>query len=146
MSEDVETVSPESAADAAWQRMRLAGVHHLVVTSGARVVGLISDRDAGGTKGAALRKGRTVGDLMTPAPVTVAPDTPIRKAANLMRGRSIGSLVVTKKNGRLSGIVTVSDLLELLGRGAERPVVATTRWTIKHRTPHKKVHVTGAHW
>lgn len=146
MSKEVETVRPESAADAAWQRMRSAGVHHLVVTSGRQIVGLISDRDAGGAKGATIRKGRTVGDLMTAAPVTVTPDTPIRKAANLMRGRSIGSLVVTGKSGRLSGIVTVSDLLELLGRGTERPVVATTRWSLKHRSPHRKSHTSAPRW
>ena len=146
MSEDVETVSPDSAADTAWQRMRSAGVHHLVVTSGREIVGLISDRDAGGAKSAAVRKGRTVGDLMTAAPVTVTPDTPVRKAANLMRGRSIGSLVVTGKGGRLSGIVTVSDLLQLLGRGAERPVVEAKRWTLKHRAPHRKSGTAAVRW
>jgi CBS domain-containing protein len=33
-----------------------------------------------------------------------------------MKGRSIGSLVVTSANGKLAGIVTVSDLLSLLAR------------------------------
>ncbi|HET7217022.1 MAG TPA: CBS domain-containing protein [Vicinamibacterales bacterium] len=146
MTAEVKTVSPDSAADAAWEKMRSTGVHHLVVTKASRIVGLISDRDAGGTKGTAMRKGRTVAELMTAAPVTVKPDTPVRKAANLMRGRSIGSLVVTDGKGRLSGIVTVSDLLELLGRGIERPVVESKRWTLKHRSPHRKLHVSASRW
>ena len=114
-----------------------AHVHHLVVTDGGRLVGLLSDRDAGGRRGAALRQQRSVADLMTPHVVTIRPDATIRQAANVMRGRSIGSLVVVDGR-RIAGIVTVSDLLELIGRGAERPVAASTRWTLKHRTPHRK--------
>jgi CBS domain-containing protein len=73
---------------------------------------------------------------MTEAVVTVPPTTPVRKAANLMRGRSIGCLVVSVA-GRAVGIITVADLLELIGRGIERPVATTTRWTLKHRAPHR---------
>jgi CBS domain-containing protein len=63
---------------------------------------------------------------MTERVVTVPPTTPIRKAANLMRGRSIGCLVVSNR-GRVAGIVTVSDLLTLLGRGEERPTTPAKR-------------------
>jgi CBS domain-containing protein len=73
---------------------------------------------------------------MTADVVSVPPTTPVRKAANLMRGRSIGCLVVSVAE-RAVGIITVADLLELIGRGTERPVAATTRWTLKHRTPHR---------
>jgi CBS domain-containing protein len=83
-----------------------------------------------------VRKNQTVRDLMTEAVVSVPPTTTVRKAANLMRGRSIGSLVVGVE-GRVVGIITVADLLELIGRGVERPVAATSRWTLKHRAPHR---------
>jgi CBS domain-containing protein len=101
------------------------------------VVGILSDRDAGGRQGISVRKGRTVEELMTTHVVTVEPTTTVRKAANLMRGRSIGCVVVTER-GRVVGIVTITDLLELLGRGSDRPVTTATRWTLKHRTPHRK--------
>jgi acetoin utilization protein AcuB len=143
MTEDVRTAAPTDSAEGAWELMRERGFHHLVVTRGSRVVGILSDRDAGGRQGASLRRGRTVEDLMTTHVVTVEPTTTIRKAANLMRGRSIGCVVVTDRE-RVVGIVTVSDVLELLGRGSERPVATTTRWTLKHRTPHRKrVSATG---
>jgi len=68
---------------------------------------------------------------------------PIRKAANLMRGRSIGCLVVVD-GARIVGIVTVSDLLELIGRGIDPPVAAAPRTTLDHRAPHRKQpHATG---
>lgn len=137
MTKDVQTVPPETAAGEAWSAMRARRIHHLVVTKGRRIVGILSDRDAGGRQGGAVRQNRTVADLMTQPVVTVAPETTVRRAANLMRGRSIGCLVVGGA-GRVSGIVTVSDLLELVGRGLDRKVEATTRWTIKHRAPHRK--------
>ena len=145
MSEGVKTISPTTAAEDAWNVMRLSRIHHLVVTKGQRVVGVLSDRDAGGRRGAAVRANNAVADLMTAPAVTVEPTVTVRQAANLMRGRSIGCLVVVK-SARVVGIVTVSDLLELVGRGLDRGTVTTKRWTLKHRAPHRKSHRSTAAW
>jgi len=51
--------------------------------------------------------------------LTVTTRTLVRRAASLMKGQSVGSLVVTAANGKVAGIVTVSDLLELLARKPE---------------------------
>jgi CBS domain-containing protein len=136
MTEDVRTISPGASAEDAWNVMRLNRIHHLVVTKGARVVGVLSDRDAGGPRGAAVRMNRAVADLMTVPAVTVDSTATIRQAANLMRGRSIGCLVVVE-SARVIGIVTASDLLALIGRGLDRGVVTTKRWTLKHRAPRR---------
>ena len=133
MTEGVKTIAPTATADDAWSLMRLHGIHHLVVTKANRVVGVISDRDAGGRRGASIRTNNAVADLMTAPAVTVEPTVTVRQAANLMRGRSIGCLVVVE-----SGNVTVSDLLELVGRGLDRGAAASKRWTLKHRAPHGK--------
>jgi CBS domain-containing protein len=82
---------------------------------------------------------------MTRPVVTVDARHPIRKAANVMRGRSIGSLVVTAA-GRAVGIITISDLLEILGRGLDRPVATATRRTLSHRAPHRKRHRSTGPW
>lgn len=137
MTEDVKTIAPTRPAGEAWELMRTHGFRHLVVTRGTQVVGVLSDRDAGGRRGTTVRRGHTVEELMTRPAVTVEPSTTVRRAANLMRGRSIGCLVVTQR-GRVVGIVTVADLLELIGRGVERPVAATKRWTLRHRAPLRK--------
>jgi CBS domain-containing protein len=145
MTEGVQTVSPGTAAEDAWALMRLKGIHHLVVTRGARPIGVLSDRDAGGQRGRALRAGRTVSELMTEPVITVPRTTPVKRAANLMRGHSIGCLVVTDA-GRVVGITTVSDLLELVGRGLDRPVETAKRWTLKHRVPHRKQALATGVW
>jgi CBS domain-containing protein len=98
---------------------------------------VLSHRDAGGRQGAPVRKGRTVEELMTTPVITVEPTATVRKAANLMRGRSIGCVVVTDR-GRVVGIVTVADLLDLLGRGVDRPAASDNRSTLRHRAPHRK--------
>ena len=56
---------------------------------------------------------------MTSPVQTVTTRTTIKRAATLMKGRSIGSLVVTSANGKLAGIVTIADLLDLLARQPE---------------------------
>jgi len=145
MTQAVRTVSPATSAEDAWRVMRQAGIHHLIVTREARLLGVLSDRDLGGAKGGPLRVGKTVVDLMSPDVVTVLPETPVRKAANVMRGRSIGCLVVAVAD-RVRGIVTVADLLELLGRGAGPPIATPTRPPLNHRVPHIKRHRSTGSW
>jgi len=137
MSTDVKTASPAESAELAWERMRTHGIHHLAVLDGAKVVGLVSARDLGGARGEALRLGKRVADVMSAGVVVAGPTTTVRQAANLLRGRAIGPLLVVD-GGRLRGIVTVSDLLDLLGRGVERPVERGKRWTLKHRGPRRR--------
>lgn len=52
----------------------------------------------------------TARDIMTPDPVTVQPDMPVRDAARLMVDKGIGALPVTE-DGRLVGLVTEGDLI-----------------------------------
>ena len=124
MSKAVETVRPEVHASEAKTRMRHRKIRHLVVTKGAQLTGIVSERDLGGPKLPKTLGEWTVGDLMTTPVVTVTTRTPVKRAAALMKGRSIGSLVVTSANGRVAGIVTVADLLELI---AKAPVHTSDR-------------------
>ena len=114
MSKAVETVKAKVAASEAKTRMRRKKIHHLVVMNGSQLEGVVSERDLGGPKLLKTLGKQTVGDLMTSPVLTVTTRTPLRRAAALMKGRSVGSLVVTSANGKVAGIVTVSDLLGLL--------------------------------
>jgi len=126
MSVDVITIEAEASASAARTTLRRHRIRHLVVVEGERLVGVVSERDLGGTRGAASKQDHAVRDLMTADPVSASPATTLRQAANLMRGRTVGCLVVVE-NGRVVGIVTTTDLLDQLGRGATRPTVRTER-------------------
>lgn len=130
MTRKVETISVEEPAQAALERMRSRRIRHLVVTRGSQLLGVLSDRDLAtlADRGSV----ETVGDRMTASVVTAKPDTTIRQAANLLRGRTIGCLPVEEK-GRLVGILTTTDLLEQLGKGSERAIERSRRWTLKAR-------------
>jgi CBS domain-containing protein len=145
MTRNVKTVPAATHADEAWALMRMKRIHHLVILEGREIVGVISDRDLGGPHGATVRDTRLVSELMTENVVTIEPEMPVRQVANLLRGRSIGCLAVVR-DGRVVGIVTTADLLELVGRGTERPVAETRRRTINHRAPHRKVHHASGVW
>jgi signal-transduction protein with cAMP-binding, CBS, and nucleotidyltransferase domain len=56
-----------------------------------------------------------VREIMTEPVETVSAWAPVDKAARFMRGRDNGCLLATRK-GKITGIVTVSDLLDLLGK------------------------------
>jgi CBS domain-containing protein len=139
MTEPVETAAATMPIDQAAGLMRGRRIHHLIIKEGAKVVGLLSARDLprGG------RDARVVRDVMTPNVATIEENETVRRAANVMRGRSIGSLVVLR-GGRLAGIVTVSDLLDLLGKGGDRRV-QPARASLHYRVPHQKQH-RGRSW
>ena len=136
MTKGVQTVAPSLPAIEAWELMRRKGIHHLVVAADSKVMGVLSDRDAGGRSGASVRARSSVADLMTASVVIVDPQATVRKIANLMRGRTIGCVPVVDGKG-LVGIVTVSDLLELVGRGLGRPE-KPPRHALHYRVPHRK--------
>jgi len=130
MNTQVVTIGPDELASAAWSRMVRKRIRHLLVTEGGRLLGVLSERDLGGRKGGAVRRGRTVRDLMTAQAASASPATTLRQAANLMRGRLIGSLPVLE-DGRIVGIVTATDVLEELGRGSSRPTVRAKRQSMR---------------
>jgi acetoin utilization protein AcuB len=120
MSRPVAVIGETEPAELAHERMTAERVHHFVVVAGRSIVGILSERDLGGRRGESTRRGRLVGELMSPDVVTAGSHTTLRDAANLLRGHAIGCLPIVD-DGRLVGIITVSDLLEVLGRGAQAP-------------------------
>jgi acetoin utilization protein AcuB len=134
MSDDVRTVSPAMPAQQAWALMKTDRIHHLVVVDSRRVVGVLSERDTGRRGGGGARNVQTVQDVMTKPVVTIEHDATVRKAANAMRGRTIGCLPVTKGN-RLVGIVTTSDLLDVIGGSQGRPS-QVERHALNYKTAH----------
>jgi acetoin utilization protein AcuB len=136
MTRQVETVSIDDAALNAREKMKSHRIRHLVVLDGKDVAGVVSSRDLdamGLSPG-----GPQVEDVMTYPAMAVGPDATIRRAANLLRGRTMGCLPVMDE-GKLVGILTTTDILELIGRGAERPAARATRRVIKGRGPRRKL-------
>jgi CBS domain-containing protein len=140
MSEDVETISAGSSVGEARQRMRQQGIHHLVVMEGARAVGVVSARDLG--RNGAREDEIWIDTVMSRPIVTADRDTTIQRAANLLRGHQVGCLPVLEQ-GKPVGIVTIADLLDILGKDVSRTTPGASHWEEKHRGRRRSRHVPG---
>src|SRR5204863_2771236 len=125
----VRTIAQHESVARARALMELRRIHLLVVVDGPRIAGLVSSEML--ARGAADGIAR-VEDVMSRNVAVASPDLTVSQAAVLLRGRISGALAVVEQD-RLVGIVTVSDLLELLGRGAEPPVATGHRPAPEHR-------------
>lgn len=68
-------------------------------------------REGGADEALSLRgEPRTVADVMTRKPITVAADAPIWFAAALMSDRGVHGLPVVKKTGQLVGMISALDV------------------------------------
>lgn len=124
MQSPVVTVRPDAPLAEAARLLAQRGIRHLpVVDEAGTLVGILSDRDlkravAGATALETLR----VGTVMTRAVITTVGRLPVEEAARLMVMEKISALPVVE-GGRLVGIVTETDILDLFVRalGASEP-------------------------
>jgi CBS domain-containing protein len=119
MTEDLFTVQPDDIVDFAATLMDWRHVRHVPVEDGSgQLVGLVSHRDLlrlmaqGRTRG---EDKTTVGEIMNKEPITVTPQTSTVEAIRLMREQRIACLPV-QKDGKLVGIITEHDLIEIASR------------------------------
>jgi acetoin utilization protein AcuB len=143
MSDPVETVKPAMRFEEARELMRGLRLHHLIVKNAGKVVGVLSASDVANAHLFGVVSELRVSDVMSGNVLSIDQGETVRRAANLMQGRNIGCLAVTE-HGKLVGIVTVSDLLRLLGKGGDRRV-ARDRASLHYRVPHRKQR-NGSRW
>jgi len=96
--------------------MRDRNVGAVVVVEGQKPVGIITDRDLALALGArGVASGAPVQNVMT-APVRTIPEAAgIFGATQCMRDAGVRRLPIVDKDGHLTGIVSLDDLLRLLG-------------------------------
>lgn len=107
MTTAVETVQPDDDIATVREQLQRRHIRQLPVVAAGRLIGIVSDRDVR----SAPDPTATVDTVMTPAPATTTPSTPIEVAAAELRRRKIGALPVIEDD-TLVGIVSESDLLD----------------------------------
>ncbi len=138
MTREVAWVTVDTPLQKVAALMAQRGVSGVPVLDGAaRVVGVISEKDFlrrmssqgmssfmavvaeclrdKGCKAVAIR-GRQAGDLMSAPAVAITEDTPVKEIIKLFREKSINRAPVLDARGRLAGIVSRGDLLDLTSR------------------------------
>ena len=134
MTTEVVSVDESTSLKEAAQLMATHGVSGLPVVSDGKVVGVISEADfverssdrARASlvellfhRGDRRRQAETVGEVMTRDVVTIGPDANHVDAARLMRRKRVKRLPVVDEEGRLIGIVSRADILDVFTRPDE---------------------------
>jgi len=117
MSTDLFTVHPEDLIDLAASVMDWEHLRHVPVEDHeGHLVGLVTHRQllrqvSQGATGRPV----AVREIMRPNPITVTPETLTVDALELMRSSKVGCLPVVQ-DGKLVGLVTESDFIDVSGR------------------------------
>jgi CBS domain-containing protein len=137
MTRDPAAVDAATPVRALVELMLVEGHRAVPVVSGGRVVGIVTNGDLVQRAGLAVRvdllrrldaaearaaldrltAGRTAAEVMTRDPVTVAPETPLPRVAEVMARRRLKRLPVVDGAGGLAGMVSRVDLLRAAAQG-----------------------------
>lgn len=117
MTRDVVTIEPNQSLRDAHEFMIEWNIRHLPVVNGKKLVGILSDRDillvSKRDDVGILVPAVSVSHVMTAEPMTCDMNTDISIVARKMLDNKIDSLPILT-DGELVGLITSSDLLELL--------------------------------
>jgi CBS domain-containing protein len=125
MSTPVDTIDPTTTVAVAAQKMRGANVGCLLVGRGDQLFGIVTDRDI---VVRALADGRSVAreqvwSVMSSNPLCCFEDQAAAEAARLMEQHGVRRLPVLDREGRLMGLVSLSDIRG--GASRKQPYVVT---------------------
>ncbi len=111
----VVVIEPDDTVKLAAKRMQDKLVGSLVVIEGDKPIGIITDRDI------ALRvvgEGKSpdvpVREVMTKDPITVRDDATFFELTKAFRDAAVRRLIVVDKEGKLVGLISIDDVMELL--------------------------------
>jgi acetoin utilization protein AcuB len=126
MTRNVNTIKDDARLLDAALLIRRTGKRHVPILSATtgKVVGIISDRDVSRFSPSVLERhteqeyndvfeGTPITKVMTKNPLSVSPDAPIVEAVRLLYTTKVGA-VLAVTDGKLEGILSVSDMLGLL--------------------------------
>ena len=116
MSKTVTTVELNTNAKDCAKVMAKKGVSCAVITQRGKAIGIVTERDLVSKVLAESIDARNVlvRDIMSTPLITVAPDTSLTGAAELMARYRVRRLVVVGEDGSLAGVVTTGDIARTL--------------------------------
>ncbi len=111
----VVVIEPDDPVKLAAKRMEDKMVGSLVVIDGDRPVGIITDRDiALRVVGKEKIPDTPVREVMTKDPITIREDASFFELTKTFREAAVRRLIVVNKEGKLVGLISIDDVMELL--------------------------------
>jgi CBS domain-containing protein len=125
MTRDVVSVDENDTLSNLFGSLKALRFRHLPVTDENRLIGLVTERDLLGISSSTLMPHHAmqdqtlqerfrVRDIMVRDVLTVAPDTSLQEAGNLLLKQRFGCLPVVDGNNVLVGILTGSDFIKVI--------------------------------
>lgn len=124
MTRKVITVDPDKTVFEAQDLMAENSIRHLpIVDANQQLIGIVTDRDIRSAlpynfiKDSCSAEQRdkicslTVKDIMTKEPISISPTYTIQDALLMIQNSRVGALPVVDEDGKLTGILSVRDLL-----------------------------------
>lgn len=117
MTREVVTLAPDVPVEDATDLLLRYRIHGApVVASDGQLIGMVSFMDLARHAGEPV----TVRDAITPDPIVADEDTPAEEIAAIMLDQMVRRVVVTN-GGKIVGIVSASDIVQLFLNLHERP-------------------------
>ncbi|MCD6495937.1 MAG: CBS domain-containing protein [Candidatus Aenigmarchaeota archaeon] len=115
LNTDVTLIHPDKTVEFAGRILKAVGISCVVVVEKDSPVGILTERDIVQKVVAMGRDpcSTAVRDVMTKNLITVSKDTTVEEAVEIMEKNNIKKLPVAE-NGRVIGIVTMTDMLRIL--------------------------------
>ena len=111
----VVVIEPDDTVKLAAKRMQDKLVGSLVVIEGDKPIGNITDRDiAIRVVGEGKGPETPVREVMTRDPITIRDDATFFELTKTFRDAAVRRLIVVDKDGKLVGLISVDDVMELL--------------------------------
>ena len=110
MTVDPQIVSPEESLAVVRGLLQIEDIRQVPVVEDGRLVGIVSERDVYLVQNSPLFETISAESIMTKNPITVTPETPAFRAAEMLRSYKFGALPVLDGEA-LVGIISVSDFL-----------------------------------
>lgn len=109
------TIGPEGTVGEAINLMKEHGAGCVVVTDGAKPVGMFTERDVL-TKavGTSMDLGTSIAEVMTKSPRVIEESCPIEEVIRLMHRGGFRNIPLVDSSGSLQGIVSVKRVVEYL--------------------------------
>jgi CIC family chloride channel protein len=110
MQRRVETLSSQMSLPEVVQAFSRSHHRGFPVLEDGRLVGIVTQSDLGEATAQGVDRYGTLADIMTPHPVTVAPDATLPRVLHLLNRLKLSRLPVTEGN-KLVGIITRADII-----------------------------------
>jgi CBS domain-containing protein len=136
MAKQPITVESEKTVKETAIEMDRSGHGCLLVTSGVKIVGIITERDLvrkALTRGGSVARTK-IKNIMSSPLIVVAPDTSVEEAAKVMAKHKVRRLPVVGTGG-LAGLITVTDIAKYLAEHSTDPQSLLKAMTRSAGTP-----------